>query len=182
MKRRIVFIALVFAFTSFGFSSYGSISFYFGNHWIADKNIQDVYGINFARYGGEVYVNGFMGLGGFVEYNYMRQFGKTSYFKEETQITLKPLIVGIMINRGIFIKVGKAFVSFKETSPIGDFEDDVSGWYYSLGYMGRIISILHFRVSVNYMSADYHHVYEDGEEIVIQLGGFSTDVGIGLRF
>ncbi len=181
MKRKF-FAVILILFSVNLFSGYGSISFYFGNHWISDENIQDIYGINFARYGSEIFVNAFMGTGFFFEYTYMRQFGKTTYFKEETSITLKPKIIGFMVNKGIFVKLGMAFMSFKEEAPIGDFEDSVSGMYYSIGYMGRIYSLLNFRFSLNYLSATYEHRYEDGETATLKLGGISTDIGFALRF
>ncbi len=184
MKKRIIFLLIFLSFVAVGFAERGSIIFFGGNQWVSDKNIQDIYGINFLRYGAELNINAFKSLGFFLKFSHQSQYGKTTFTKEETYIEMNPIIYGIKFGNRFFIKAGMLNMRFQEKNPapMSDFKDSTSGYYLGGGARLKIIGPIHMQFEVAYTKADYTVKYNDEESSLLKLGGISTDIGIAISF
>jgi hypothetical protein len=184
MRKKIIFVLVFLFIMSLGYSERGSIIFFGGNQWVSDKNIQDIYGINFLRYGGELNINGYKSLGFFLKFSHQSQYGKTSYTKEETFIEMNPIIYGIKFGNQFFVKVGMMNMRFQEKNPapMEDFKDSTSGYYMGGGGRLKVIGPIHLQFEIAYTKGDYTIKFDDGTSSTIKLGGISTDVGFAITF
>ncbi len=184
MRRKLLvlfFIFMIFMFKSV-YAERGSVFLFAGNQWIADKNIREIYGINFLRYGGEINVNVFKSIGFFFKFSHQSQYGRTTYFKEETYIEMNPIFYGIKIGNRFFFKLGFMNMKFEEKTPISDYKDSTSGNYFGGGIRIPIVGPVSFGFELGYAKADYTFENSAGETITLKLGGPSTEAGIVIRF
>ena len=184
MKKKISFILTILLIISMGYAERGSVILFGGNQWVTDKDIQDIYGINFLRYGAELNVNGFKSFGFFLKFSHQSQYGKTTYTNEETFIEMDPIIYGVKFGNRFFIKAGFLNMRFQEKNPapMENFKDSTSGYYFGGGARLRIIGPINFQFEIAYTKADYTINFDDNTSSLIKLGGVSTDVGIAITF
>ncbi len=184
MKKKIVFILAFLFIVSAGYSERGSIFLFGGNQWVSDKDIQDIYGINFLRYGVEINIDGFKSLGFFLKFSHQSQYGKTTYTKEETFVEMNPIIYGIKFGSRLFVKIGMMNMRFQEKNPapMVDFKDSTSGYYIGGGGRLKIIGPINLQFELAYTKSDYTIKFNDGTSSTIKLGGISTDVGFTITF
>ncbi len=181
-KKFIVFVLFLLLFSIKGiYAERGSVFLFAGNQWISDKNIQDIYGINFLRYGGELNVNVFKSLGFFLKFSHQSQYGRTTYFKEETYIEMNPIFYGVKFGNRFFFKLGFLNMRFEEKTKFSDYKDSTSGNYFGGGIRIPIIGPVSFGLEIGYAKADYTFKNSAGEEITLKLGGPSTEAGIIIR-
>ncbi len=181
-KKIILLLISLMFFLNFIYAERGSVVIFAGNQWISDENIREIYGINFLRYGGELNINVFKSFGFFLKLSHQSQYGRTTYFKEETYIEMNPVFYGIKFGNRFFIKAGFLNMRFQEKSDISDYKDSTGGTYFGGGLRIPIIAPVSFSIEFGYAKADYSFKNSEGVETTIKLGGVSTDAGIVIRF
>lgn len=146
-----------------------------------DEAFKEIYGSGFM-YGAEI---GF-GIGKGVEFwidgLYFGKTGETTLTQEETKLSLFPKSGGVKttFDFGVFnlyVGGGVSYFRYKETSPIGEIQENKWGW---LIRAGTYVDIAYFLFLD--LQATYIYTQVNTEDLEVNLGGFSLGAGLGLRF
>ena len=145
----------------------------------AEQAFRDIYGGG-IKYGGTMAVALFKNFDVFVDGSFYLKKGELSYTKEETKLSVVPVILGLQyrIKSGKFqpfFGLGAGYFAFKETNIIGDVSKS------GLGFAGRAGALFFVTKSIFIQAyANYSHCRMTPADFTINIGGIEAGIGFGV--
>lgn len=181
MNRGYLLIGIILFFTITTYGTNLRIEGKFDYFFQSEKASRDIYGPG-TMYGGEFNIGIRKPIELWVSGMYFNRIAELAITKEETEITLIPIDVGLKF-RGYgktvsgYMGIGVRFYSYKETNPIGEVNENGLGYIGQLGFLIKIMKVLIFDFYIN-----YSHCEVQPKDIKVNIGGFQGGIGLGFEF
>ena len=143
-----------------------------------EKAFKEIYGGG-LKFGGAMNISAFRNFDIFVEVTYFKKSGELTYTKEETNLTVSPVFLGVQYRpRGKRIQpyfgAAAGYYSFKESNTIGDVSKSGIGFAMKTG-----ARIFLKRVFLD-VSAGFSHCKMTPADFAINIGGIEAGIGLGI--
>ena len=182
MKKTILFIALIMIINGAVGAANVRIEAKAKYFNPSEQAFKDIYGSG-MMYGGEIGIGIWQNFELCVRGNYFSKTGELTFTKEQTQLRITPLGIGIKYVHPVGSKIdiyggiGINYYSYKEENPIGDVSTNKIGY---IGTIGTYITVINGLFIDVYL--DYSYCKIKPEEFSANIGGFGAGAGIGYRF
>lgn len=145
-----------------------------------EQAFKDIYGGG-MKYGATFAVNLFGDFDIYVDGSFLAKTGELSYTREETKISVVPLMLGLQyrIKSGKFqpfFGLGAGYFAFKESNVIGDVNKN------GIGFAGRVGALFLFTKSLFLqVYSSYSYCTMTPADFTINIGGIEAGIGLGVR-
>jgi opacity protein-like surface antigen len=144
-----------------------------------EQAFKDIYGGG-LKFGGTMAVNLFRDFDIFVSGSFLTKTGELSYTKEETKLSIVPVVLGLQyrIKSGKFqpfFGIGAGYFSFKESNIIGDVNKNGFGFTSKVGALFFVTKTIFLQ-----LYSDYSYCKMTPADFTINIGGIEAGLGLGV--